>query len=142
LPGIPEAVSHLLDLGFILDAYLADNQIANPVVLTGDIHSAWANNLRVDWEYFAAAPVATEYVCTSITAGATEPDTFVAPVAQAFPHFKFFDARHGGYSAATLTKDTWTTDFLIVDNLEDAASGVTQIATYVTAAGRPGAESA
>jgi alkaline phosphatase D len=133
--GYPEARKRIL-------SYIADNQIANPVVLTGDIHTAWANDLRVDWEDTSAATVATEYVCTSVTAGGAHPDDFFTQTSAAFPHFKFFDPRHGGYSAATLTRDTWTTDFMVVDNLEDAASGVTQIASYVTQAGTPGAESA
>ena len=89
-----------------------------------------------------AAPVATEYVCTSITAGGTAPDTFVTPFAAAFPHVKFVDPRHGGYSLATLTKDAWTTEMFVVDNMEDAQSGVTMIATFATQNGAPGADKA
>jgi alkaline phosphatase D len=80
--------------------------------------------------------------CTSIIAGGVNPDTFGAEAATAFPNFKFYDGRHGGYSAATLTKDSWTTDFIVVDNMEDPISGVTKIATVVTEAGSPGAQPA
>src|SRR5215217_2507605 len=46
------------------------------------------------------------------------------------------------YSAATLTKDTWTANFIVVDSLEDAGGSVSQMATVVTEASIRGAESA
>ena len=121
---------------------LRDAKIDNPIVLTGDIHTTWVNDLRTDWQDVAAAPVATEYVCTSITAGGPKPDTFVAPFASHFPHVKFFDPRHGGYSLATVTKDSWSTDMFVVDNMENDESGVSKVASFVTENGKAGAEKA
>ena len=43
--------------------------ISNPVVLTGDIHSNWANELRVDDRQADTPVVASEFVGTSITSG-------------------------------------------------------------------------
>ncbi len=133
--GYPAARKRIL-------SHLAESNIANPVVLTGDIHSSWANDLRVDFEEVTEAPVATEYVCTSITAGGAHPADYVAPLAASYPHFKFADPRHGGYAAATLTKDLWTTDFILVENMEDVKSGVSNIGTFVTEAGSPGTKKA
>ena len=129
--GYPAARERIL-------SHIADRGIVNPVVLTGDIHSSWANDLRLDPDDFAAAPIATEYVCTSITAGGTKPADYVAPLAATYPHFKLADPRHGGYCAATLTVDRWTTEFFLVDNMEDAESGVASFATFETEAGVPG----
>src|SRR5262249_18723547 len=48
---------------------LADAKISNPVVLTGDIHSNWVNDLALDWDGGAGQTVATEFVGTSISSG-------------------------------------------------------------------------
>ena len=44
--------------------------------------------------------------------------------------------------AATVTADSWTTDFMVVDNMEDETSSVTNMGTYVTESGRAGANQA
>ena len=49
--------------------FLADRKVPNPVVLTGDIHSNWVNDLRVDDRKADAPVVATEFVGTSISSG-------------------------------------------------------------------------
>ncbi len=45
--------------------FLADRKVPNPVVLTGDIHSNWVNDLRVDDRKAESPVVATEFVGTS-----------------------------------------------------------------------------
>ena len=49
--------------------FLEDRRVPNPVVLTGDIHSNWVNDLRVDDRKTETPVVATEFVGTSITSG-------------------------------------------------------------------------
>ena len=49
--------------------FLADQKVANPVVLTGDIHTNWVNDLKIDFDDEKSATVATEFVGTSITSG-------------------------------------------------------------------------
>ena len=49
--------------------FMAERRVANPIVLTGDIHSNWVNELRVDDRRPEQAVVATEFVGTSITSG-------------------------------------------------------------------------
>ena len=49
--------------------FLADRRVPNPVVLTGDIHSNWVNDLRVDDRQADSPVVATEFVGTSISTG-------------------------------------------------------------------------
>ena len=46
--------------------FLATRRPANPVVLTGDIHTNWVNHLKVDYADEASAVVGTEFVGTSI----------------------------------------------------------------------------
>ena len=44
--------------------HFAEKRISNPVVLTGDIHSNWANELMVDFDQPESQVVATEFVGT------------------------------------------------------------------------------
>ena len=46
---------------------LADYRPSNPVVLTGDIHSAWAANLLQDFSDPNSDALAAEFVCSSIS---------------------------------------------------------------------------
>ena len=44
-----------------------DANVRNAVVLTGDVHRNWANDLKVDYKDPASPVVGSELVCTSIT---------------------------------------------------------------------------
>ena len=46
-----------------------EHHIRNPVVLTGDIHSHWANELLTDFDRPDSPPVGVEFVGTSISSG-------------------------------------------------------------------------
>lgn len=48
--------------------FMAQHQVQNPVVLTGDIHSAWVGDLKTDFLDPSSATVGTEFVTTSISA--------------------------------------------------------------------------
>nr|MBA2469658.1 alkaline phosphatase D family protein [Chloroflexia bacterium] len=133
--GYPAARQRLLD-------HIASNGISNPIVLTGDIHSSWAADLLADFADFDSDVVGSEYVCTSITAGGAVADTWGEAYRDAFDYIKFYDGRHGGFTTVELTSDLWRADYFVVDNMEDPASGVSQIATFVTEDGTPGIEPA
>ena len=123
-------------------SHLTSRGIANPVVITGDIHTAWANDLLADWTDAAAAPIGTEYICTSISAGGAEPATFFEAYLPDHPFIRFFDPNHGGYTSVDLTPDLWRTDFHQVASLLDPASTVEIVASFATEAGRPGVQPA
>jgi alkaline phosphatase D len=125
----------------ILD-FLARERIGNPIVLTGDIHSAWVADLKPDFLDPASPVVATEFVCTSISS--SFPETFV-PLIEANlgptsrnPHIKFFEGRHRGYTLCEVTPGQWRADFRIVDTLTDPSSTVRTAASWVVDAGTPG----
>ncbi len=48
---------------------LVDRKVSNPIVLTGDIHSNWVNDLKVNFDKADSPTVATEFVGTSISSG-------------------------------------------------------------------------
>ncbi len=120
--------------------HIDSRSIANTVVLTGDIHSAWINDLMMDFEDANSAIVATELVCTSITAD----NPLVEQLQQALlinPHIKFVDGLHG-YTLNTLSADTWTAEMRTVPNVTDETAAVSTLTSWVVSAGQAGASEA
>jgi alkaline phosphatase D len=73
-PRIKQAYSLEKWTGYMHDRlslvqFLADHHISNSVVLSGDIHSNWVNDLRVDDRRAETLIIATEFVGTSISTG-------------------------------------------------------------------------
>ena len=78
--------------------FLAESKVSNPIVLTGDIHSNWVNDLQVDCDDPDSPVVATEFVGTSITfrrrrLAPSGKDT--AGVLAENPFVKFYNKRTG-----------------------------------------------
>ncbi|MFN8299878.1 MAG: alkaline phosphatase D family protein [Chitinophagales bacterium] len=97
--------------------YIASNNINNVVVLTGDIHTSWANDLPLDPSSYnsstGAGSIAVEYVCTSITSGSFI--TFAVPVSaiQLFnPNVKYGELSKRGYLLLDVTDQKVQGDWL------------------------------
>jgi len=109
---------------------------SNVVVLTGDIHSAWANDLTRDPNnpdpaaggYDAATgqgSLAVEFVTTSITSpGIDDPDgVLVGIVTSQNPHVKHVDLNHRGYLLLDLTPARVVGEFWTVDTVQVPGAG-------------------
>ena len=130
--GYPAARNRIL-------AHMLSRGTSNPVVLTGDIHCAWANDLKADFADPASQTVGSEFVCTSITAGgAASTSEFFREFLGDAPHIRYFDPRHGGYTGVTVTPERMTAEYLVVEDMRDEDAPITAAATYVTEAGNPG----
>ncbi|QEH39048.1 Alkaline phosphatase D precursor [Aquisphaera giovannonii] len=119
--------------------FLADRRVPNPVVLTGDIHSNWVNDLRVDDRKPETPVVAAEFVGTSITSGGNgspQIDGLDALLA-ANPCVRFHN-RQRGYVRCTVTPRTWTSDYRIVEDVTSPGAPARTLASFVVEAGRPG----
>jgi alkaline phosphatase D len=122
--------------------YLADRQISNPVILTGDIHSNWVNNLRVDDRHDDQPIVATEFVGTSISSGSNKKNRREIEILKSQnPCVQFFNAQRG-YVRCTITPEHWQTDFRVVDDVTQRGGAIETTASYVVEAGTPGAKPA
>jgi alkaline phosphatase D len=124
-----------------LMSFLSERKIANAVVLTGDNHANWVNDLRMDDRRPETPVVATEFVGTSISSGGNvskkqgrEKDLLADN-----PGVRFFN-NDRGYVRCTLTPKEWRTDFRIVDYVDKPGSPVSTLASYVVEAGQPGAK--
>lgn len=122
--------------------FLADRKVPNPVVLTGDIHSNWVNELRVDDRNPNTPVVATEFVGTSITSGGNGPKKDPEGIGQflaANPCVKFVN-RERGDVCCTVTPGTWKSDYVVVDDVTRPGGKVETRQSFVVEAGRPGVQ--
>jgi alkaline phosphatase D len=111
---------------------------SNPVVLSGDWHSSWVNDLKADFAAPDSETLATEFVGTSVSSGAPwSPD--VEKALPANPHVKFFNGTLRGYLRCEVSRDQWRTDIRAVSNASDSQSPVSTLASFVVEDGTPGA---
>jgi alkaline phosphatase D len=123
-----------------LMSFLKDNSIANPVVLTGDIHCNWVNDLKIDFDNEKEAVIATEFVGTSISSGGDGVDKLETTdtMYSENPFVKFFNAQRG-YVDCTITPKGWTSEYKIVPFVTKPGAPLTTRATFAVEAGRAGA---
>jgi alkaline phosphatase D len=123
--------------------FLADKRVANPVVLTGDIHSNWVNDLRVDDRQTDTPVVATEFVGTSICSGGNGEDLpeFMKSMLAENPFVKFHNQQRG-YVRCTVTPDEWRSDFRVVEDVTKLGAPIKTRASFVVEAGKAGAQQA
>lgn len=121
--------------------FLADHKVANPVVLTGDIHTNWVNDLKVDFDREDAATVATEFVGTSISSGGdgAEKRADTDGVLADNPFVRFYNAERG-YVRCEVTPQQWRTDYRVVPIVSRPESPCLTRASFVVQAGIPGAQ--
>ena len=125
--GYPECRARLLH-------QIEKSRVANPVVLSGDMHSFWTNDLKLD----PASPViATEFITSSITSGC--PQDYYERHLQHNPHVRFFEGRKRGYASVDLTPERMTTRYQAVSDVRDPNATVATLETFVIENGRAGA---
>ena len=121
--------------------FIADRGVPNPVVLTGDIHSNWVNDLRLDDRDPETPVVATEFVGTSISTGgdgrAESPglDRLLAEN----PCVRYYNAQRG-YVRCEVTPSDWQTDYRVVEAVTTPGAPIATKASFVVESGRPGAQ--
>lgn len=118
--------------------YLYDRKIANPVVLTGDIHSNWANELIADFDDLGSQSVATEFVGTSITSGGdgSQESARSGKALAENPFVKFANAERG-YVRCQISPKEWKTDFQVVEYVSKPGAPAITRAAFVVEDGRP-----
>ena len=139
-PGYERERRELLD-------FFGEAKVRNPVVLTGDIHSNWANDLVAGEpstdEGRTGKAVATEYVGTSISSsgnGSARSDYATAMTTEN-PFVKFYNAQRG-YVQCEVTPTLWRSDFQVVGFVDKPGAPLTTAARFVTEAGEPGVKPA
>jgi alkaline phosphatase D len=119
--------------------FLAERKVANPIVLTGDIHAHYVNDLRIDDHDGKAPIVATEFVGSSISSGGDGVDAAgeLFELRQHNPGLRYLERRRG-YVACTVTPQEWRADYRSLDQVTTPGGRARTAASFVVAAGRPG----
>jgi len=117
---------------------LADAGTSNPVVITGDIHSHWAAELKPDFDDPASPVVGTEFVGSSISSGGDGEDSndYGTALLANNPHVKFFNAQRG-YVANTVTPAQWRADFKVLPRVTVAGAPISIRKSYIVENGDP-----
>lgn len=121
--------------------FVAESRVRNPVVLTGDIHTNWVNDLLLDFGDPASPVVATEFVGTSISSsGDGGPNTeYAEGVMRDNPFVKLHNAQRG-YVSCEVTPDRWTARYRVLDRVSVRGAPRQTLAEFAVEAGRPGAQ--
>lgn len=118
-----------------------ERKIANPVVLAGDIHTNWVNDLNIDFEQADSRTVATEFVGTSISSGGNgvakgkDHDKLMSEN----PFVKLWNAERG-YVSCVVTPQQWTSHYRVNPDVTQRHTPTITRASFVVEAGKPGAE--
>jgi alkaline phosphatase D len=106
----------------------------NALVLTGDTHTAWANEVADE-----QGRVAVELGTTSVTSPSESSYfapfgiDFAAGVRARNPHVKYTDPDHRGYLLVTLTPAQATAEFFAVSNIQSRDYEVSRAAAFTIA---------
>jgi alkaline phosphatase D len=125
--GYPEARRRLLSG--------AAQRSQNLMVLGGDIHAFFANNLKVKPSIVTDPIVGTEFLCSAIS----------APLAKNYAEFrrenpttKFHSADKHGYTIVDLTADEANITFRAISDARDQNATVSTLKEFKVLAGNPG----
>src|SRR5262249_3673520 len=116
---------------------LQETRVSNPVVLSGDIHSFLANDLRLDFDDPKSPIVATEFVGTSISAHGP-PHQRIALALPDNPHVHFFESRRRGYVCVNLDRAQMQVQMRVISDARDSNAGISTLATFAVESGKPG----
>jgi alkaline phosphatase D len=118
--------------------HLSDSRVANPVVLSGDIHSYWTNDLKLNFDDPRSPTVGTEFVTTSVSALPPPYEAFVE-LLPLNPDVRYFESRRRGYMTVDVEERRLTARFRAISDAYDAQATVASLRTFVVEDGRRGA---
>ena len=128
--GYPAARTRLTDS-------LRKNEVANAVLLGGDVHENWVGHVKADYANAKSASVGVEFCGTSITsrsnnAARAKVDEWLGEN----PHFVFADNRAKGYGVCEFTPAKLTTTLRVVDDVTRKDAKIETLAIFSVQAGR------
>jgi alkaline phosphatase D len=102
-----------------------ENSLSNFIVLTGDIHTAWVNNLPTE-NYNEDAQIGSigiEFVCTSVTSAALGFDISDVLISLLNPHIKYSDLENKGYMLLDVTVEGIQAQWMYMNSVETSGLG-------------------
>ncbi len=120
--------------------FLADRKISNPIILTGDVHANWVNNVQRNADEEKSPNVATEFVGTSISSGGdgTRRPKYIDELYSRNPFVKYFSAERG-YVRCEVTPKKWKSDYRAIEIVSKPNQPCFDRASFIVENNRPGA---
>jgi alkaline phosphatase D len=115
--------------------HIRHSRLTNPVVLSGDAHTFWANDLRLTAD-LGAPVLATEFLTTSVSANPPPPNAF-RPFLPDNPSIRYFEDKFRGYVCADLAPDALTVKYRALSDVRDPRATVSTLKTFAVENGRP-----
>jgi alkaline phosphatase D len=120
--------------------FLHSNSIDNVVVLTGDIHTSWGNDIpHHDLNYdpnTGEGSVGVEFVTTSITSGSSPVNVGASIISAANPHMKYVDLAQKGYVILDVDQQRTKGHWVYVSSVSSAEYTVSETDALVTISGQ------
>lgn len=116
--------------------HVMNKNIENVVMLTGDIHSSWANDVPQEGVNYNAGTGAgsafVEFICSSITSGSGSFNLNAQTVQLLAPHVKYLDLAKRGYLVLDIDSNRVQSDWTYVSNIDNASfTESTPVSWYV-----------
>lgn len=122
---------------------IVETKVANPIVMSGDIHAHYGADLKSDFSDPRSATIGVEFTNTSISSNGDGGD--VTPewnrIKGDNPHIKHHSNLRG-YVACSVTPGRFSADFKVLDRVTVPGARVRSSGSLVVEAGRPGCQPA
>lgn len=114
-------------------------KLNNVVVLTGDEHQNFANEIRLQTNDAKSPIVAHEFVATSISSGGDGPGERAdhATILSHNPDCRLINDKRG-YAICDVTPEAWTTTFKVVDKVSAPGGALSTLAAFAIERGKSG----
>ncbi|MGE0866850.1 MAG: alkaline phosphatase D family protein, partial [Vicinamibacterales bacterium] len=121
---------------------LKDTRAANPILLSGDVHTHWCADLKLNFADPKSETIGVEFTNTSVTSGGDGSDA--QPNWERLhadnPHLTYHSNKRG-YIACTATPSAMQADFRVIDKVSVRGAAVRTAATRIVEAGKAGSVS-
>jgi alkaline phosphatase D len=113
---------------------------SNPLVISGDVHTFYAADLKQDFNRATSNDnpiVATEFCGTSVTSN-SRPQARTDRYLANNPHIKYGRSDRRGFVMVNLTPERTIVQFQALDDVQRADSAISTVARFAVQDGRPG----
>ena len=112
---------------------------SNPIVLSGDLHSSWAIDVKRDPNDPDAGTIASEFLCPSISSD--WPPQLNDPIERNLgrnPHVQYYDGKRRGYCLHRVDRKGWEASFRTVSSVVRRGAEIDNGARFLVEAGTSG----
>lgn len=110
---------------------------SNPVVIGGDVHAFYVNQLKTDFDDPDSPVMASEFVGTSISSQHGRQD-WLDKLRPANPHVLVAESRYRGYTRVDVTPNRMQVDLRAMESVQTSGAACSTLASFVVENGRPG----